>query len=172
MQDRDLTLAQQGDPAAFERLVTPHLQGLFAFIRRRAGNEAEDVYQETLLGAWRAIGGFAGSSSLKTWLYAIAGYKCQDCLRRKARAPVTGEANETLGDEGFEEGSLLKMDLDSALKRLPEGDRSLLQLVYAEGFTLREAAGVLGIPEGTAKSRLHRLRTTLQAAMGGGNDGD
>lgn len=166
MQERDLTLAQQGDPAAFERLVTPYLKGLFAFIRRRAGNEGEDVYQETLLAAWRAIPGFSAASSLKTWLYAIAGYKCVDALRRKARAPLTQEADETLGDGGFEEGSLEKIDLNTALKRLDSEDQALLQLVYLEGFTLSESASVLGIPEGTVKSRLYTLRKTLKDQLG------
>ena len=172
MPERDLILARKGDTAAFERLVTPHLKGLFAFIKRRTGFEAEDVYQETLLGAWRAISGFSEGSSLKTWLYAIAGYKCADALRRKTRAPVTVEADETLEGGGFEESSLQRLDLGNALKRLPEESQSLLQLVYTEGFTLKEAAGVLGIPEGTAKSRLHALRRTLKELMGGEGDGD
>lgn len=170
MPETDLARARDGDPAAFERMVTPLLPGLFGFIRRRLGQGAEDAYQETLLAAWRAVGGFSGQSSLKTWLYAIAGYKCADALRKMSREPGTEEAGDALAEEPFEEKSLERMDLKAALAALKPEDQSLLYLVYAQGFSLREAAGSLGIPEGTAKSRLHTLRKRLKNSLGGGTD--
>lgn len=167
MPETDLARAREGDPAAFERLVTPLLPGLFGFLRRRLGQGAEDAYQETLLAAWRAVGGFSGQSSLKTWLYVIAGYKCADALRKRGREPKTEEAGDALAAEPFEEGSLERMDLKAAVLALKPEDRSLLFLVYSQGFGLREAAETLGIPEGTAKSRLHALRKRLRTSLGG-----
>ena len=171
MAEVDLSLARKGDPEAFERLVTPHLNGLFGFICKRTGAMAEDVYQETLLSAWRAIPGFKEGSPLKTWLYAIAGYKCLDALRRKSRELQHTELDEDLESPGFEENSLRGMDIRQALAALNKEDQSLMYLLYTQGFTQKEAAAVLGIPEGTVKSRLNRLRKALKEKLGGEQDG-
>ena len=167
MQEYDLALARKGDPAAFERLVTPFLNGLYGFLVKRMGNMAEDIYQETLLGAWHSIRGFAGESSVKTWLYAIAGYRCADALRKKAREPLKTQLDEQLCDSGFESETAMALDIRDSLRALAPEDQSLLYLVYTQGFTQREAADVLGIPEGTVKSRLNRLRTLLKSRLGG-----
>lgn len=168
MSSSTLIQAKNGNPAAFQCLVTPHLQGLNGFIRRRVGQgEAEDVYQETLLAAWQAIHSFTGDSSLKTWLFAIAGYKCADALRRLARQPQTVEDRESLGSPSFEQASVSRMDIHQALAKLSKENQSLLYLVYAEGFSLQEVAIHLGIPLGTVKSRLHTLRGGLRETLGG-----
>jgi len=166
--EHNLMLARQGDPAAFERLLTPHLAGLFGFIRKRVDRMAEDVYQETLLAAWRAIPGFKEEASLKTWLYAIAGYKCADAIRSLARQPHLEQLDEATPSPGFEEDSAGRLVVKTALGRLGNADQQLLYLVYSQGFTQREAASILQIPEGTVKSRLHRLRGTLKAHLEGG----
>ncbi len=171
MADVDLSLARKGDPAAFERLVTPHLKGLYGFICKRTGAMADDVYQETLLSAWRALPGFREGSTLKTWLYAIADYKCLDALRKKGREPQPAEPDEDMQSPGFEENSLRRMEIRQALAGLSRGDQSLLYLLYTQGFTQKEAADVLGIPEGTVKSRLSRLRKALKEMLGGEEDG-
>ena len=167
MQEHDLALARKGDPAAFERLVTPYLNGLYGFLVKRMGSLAEDIDQETLLGAWHNIKGFAGDASIKTWLYAIAGYRCADALRKKAREPLQTQLDERLCDSGFESDTTRALDIRDSLRTLDPEDQSLLYLVYTQGFTQRQAAGVLGIPEGTVKSRLSRLRTTLKSRLGG-----
>ena len=166
--DHNLTLARQGDPTAFERLLTPYLAGLYGFIRKRVDQMAEDVYQETLLAAWRAIPGFKEDATVKTWLYAIAGYKCADAIRGLSRQPRKEELDEATPVPGFEEDAAGRMDVKTALKSLDKEDQQLLYLVYGQGFTQREAAGILGIPEGTVKSRLHRLRNTLKDRLEGG----
>lgn len=167
MNQVDLQLAQAGNPAAFERLVTPHLQGLYGFLQRRMGQEADDVYQETLLGAWKTIGSFQGGSSIKTWLFAIAGYKCADAIRKKGRTPVPAEMLEEPAQESFEEDSMRRMDISSALARLDPEDSSLMYLVYTQGFSNKEAAETLNIPEGTVKSRLYRLRSQMRDQLKG-----
>ena len=169
--DDVLTLARNGNPAAFERLVSPYLKGLYGFIRKRVDEQAEDVYQETLLSAWQALPGFQQNASIKTWLYAIAGYKCADALRKHMRQPQMEEMDERAASPGFEEGTLARMDIRDALDALGAEDQQLLYLVYHEGFTQKEAGVILGIPEGTVKSRLYRLRGILQQALGGEQDG-
>ncbi|NLX83373.1 MAG: RNA polymerase sigma factor [Clostridiales bacterium] len=165
--DTNLRLAQAGNPTAFERLLSPYLAGLYGFIRKRVGQMAEDVYQETLLAAWRALPGFKEDASLKTWLYAIAGYKCADALRRQSRQPRQEERQEDAAVPGFEEDSAQRLDVKAALSSLDQEGQDLLYLVYSEGFTQAEAARILGIPLGTIKSRLYHLRRHLKDRLEG-----
>lgn len=159
------------DPAHqyFENAVSPHLRGLYAFIRGHAPRDPEDLYQETLLAAWRGFGELRDLDQLRPWLYAIARHKCLDALRAKYRRPQEAPEEEALaerGGEGFEQDSALRMDLDAALRALSPEDRLLLYLTYRQGFTNQEAAGVMGIPAGTVKSRLHALRNRLRKSLG------
>ncbi len=147
----------------FETAVHPFLEGLFAFIRCHAPGDPEDVYQETLLAAWQGFERFRGDAAMKTWLYAIARFKCMDALRRKYRQGSPPPVD--MPQEGFEERAVVRADLGTALEQLKEDDRALLYMVYAQGFLQKEAAEVLGIPEGTVKSRLHHLRKQLKERM-------
>jgi RNA polymerase sigma-70 factor (TIGR02960 family) len=81
-----LASARRGDSAAFEQLVAGHRRELYAHCYRMLGSvqDAEDALQESLLGAWRGIGGFEGRSSLRTWLYRVS---TNACLRLIARRP-------------------------------------------------------------------------------------
>lgn len=168
MSEHDLSLAKKGDPAAFERLVTPYLKGLYGFIAKRVSDQAEDVYQETLLGAWRAMPGFREGSTVKTWLYAIAGYKCTDAIRKKASSPILDELDEQTGTQGFEDSSVNTMDIRNAMRSFHHEDQTLLYLLYHQCFTQKEAAMMLDIPEGTVKSRLNRLKRQLKDHISGG----
>jgi len=87
------------------------------------------------------------------------------------RQPQMEEMDERAASPGFEEGTLARMDIRDALDALGAEDQQLLYLVYHEGFTQKEAGVILGIPEGTVKSRLYRLRGILQQALGGEQDG-
>jgi RNA polymerase sigma-70 factor, ECF subfamily len=166
----DLTLkrAVRGDELAFEELVTPWLKGLYNFILYHVQNGGEDVYQETVMEIWKRLGSFDERSSLKTWMYGIARHKCADHYRREYRnADRTAAPEEILADEGFEERLAGRVDAQSLLQSMDSGDRSLLYLVYAQGFTCMEAARILDIPEGTVKSRLHYMKQALREQMGG-----
>ena len=148
----------------FETAVAPYTRGLFAFIRCHAPQDPEDIYQETLLAAWRGYAAFRQESGIKTWLYSIARHKCLDALRGKYR-DQTQEAEQEGRDAGFEEGAVTRMDLEQAINSLREEERTLLYLIYGQGFSQREAADILEVPEGTVKSRLHTLRRRLRAEM-------
>ncbi|QFZ21294.1 sigma-70 family RNA polymerase sigma factor [Saccharothrix syringae] len=84
-----LALARGGDGEAFRRLVEPHRRELQVHCYRVLGSvqDAEDLVQETLLAAWRGIGGFEGRASVRTWLYRIATNRCLNALRDGARRP-------------------------------------------------------------------------------------
>ena len=76
--DRDLTLAREGDDAAFTRLVAPLRRELHAHCYRMLGSthDADDALQDALLRAWRGLGGFEGRASLRSWLYTVATRTC------------------------------------------------------------------------------------------------
>ena len=84
-----LELAQDGDGDAFAQLVAPHRLELHRYCYRMLGSltDADDLCQETMLVAWRAIGGFCGRSSLRTWLYRIATNRCLNAIRDQKRRP-------------------------------------------------------------------------------------
>ena len=84
-----LELAQDGDDDAFAQLVAPHRLELHRYCYRMLGSpaDADDLCQETMLAAWRAIGGFCGRSSLRTWLYRIATNRCLNAIRDQKRRP-------------------------------------------------------------------------------------
>src|SRR5688500_654741 len=85
--DPDLDAARQGDHAAFERLVGPFRRELLAHCYRMLGSlhDADDALQDTLLRAWRGLPGFAGRSSLRTWLHRIATNRCLAMVERDGR---------------------------------------------------------------------------------------
>lgn len=98
-----LRAAREGDPDAFPRLVEPYRRELLVHCYRILGSldDAEDMLQETLFRAWRALGGFEGRASLRSWLYKIATNACLDALtsrRRRALPTTIGPASDP-GDE-------------------------------------------------------------------------
>ena len=84
-----LSRARAGDQDAFGELVGPHRRELQAHCYRIVGSvpDAEDMVQETLLAAWRALAGFEGRSSVRAWLYKIATNRCLNALRDSGRRP-------------------------------------------------------------------------------------
>src|SRR5919198_2448102 len=82
-----LARARAGDAAAFEQLVAGYRRELSAHCYRMLGSpqDAEDALQESLLAAWRGLGGFEGRASVRTWLYRIATSRCLNALRSSSR---------------------------------------------------------------------------------------
>ncbi len=95
-----IAAARGGDEAAFERLVAPHRRELHAHCYRMLGSlqDAEDALQETLLAAWRGLGGFAGRSSLRTWLYRIATHASLRLAEGRPRRVLSSEATPAWTD--------------------------------------------------------------------------
>ena len=165
---------RQGDLAAFEELYRAHAGKLFSVACRMLGNptDAEDLLQEIFLSAHRKLDGFRGESALGTWLYRLATNHCLDYLR--SRAARTNQLTDELDDEpslyqagsrGLAEQTVMKMDLERAMARLPEGCRAAFVLHDIQGLEHREVADVLGIAEGTSKSQVHKARLRLRAML-------
>ena len=160
-----------GDPAAFEELVRRHRDRLWAVALRTTGDpeEASDALQDALISAYRRAGQFRGDSAVTTWLHRIVVNASLDRLRRRSvrAAQPLPDDDETLP------GAVVADPIDhmdrrevqllvtQALAELPEEQRDAVLLVDVEGWTVEEAARMLGCPEGTVKSRCHRGRAKL-----------
>lgn len=166
------TRCRAGDLAAFEELYRAHGGRLYAVAYRMFGHadDAEDMVQEVFLTAFRKIGSYRGDSSLGTWIYRLGVNVCLDRLRSKARRNerrtdlLDGDALPSpTGDRGM--GVVHRLDLERAIRDLPDGCRAAFLLHDVEGFEHREIASMLGIAEGTSKSQVHKARRRLRSAL-------
>jgi RNA polymerase sigma-70 factor (ECF subfamily) len=167
-----LERARSGDQEAFAAVIRHYDPGLRALAYRLLGDRdrMDDALQEAYVKAFRTLPRFRGDSRLGTWLYRIVYNACVDEIERSRRVVQLPLEEETArAGTWAEPGEVVprRRDLVDALAGLPPEDRAAVLLVDAQGFDYREAAGVLGIPEGTVASRLNRARATLRRALGG-----
>jgi len=138
----------------------------FAYRYAKNRTEAEDIAQDALLRAWRRRSTLRDPDRRKQWLAAIVR---NEAFREYARVrpdPVdTLEVAQGADDERVL-ATVERADLHAALGRLNERDRQLVRLRYDEDLTQAAIAGRLGIPEGTVKVRLHRVRAKLRREIG------
>lgn len=156
-----------GDEQAFASLYDAYADRIYryALVRCRSSDIAEEAVQETLLVAWRGAAGFRGESSLATWLFGVCHHCLSHLLRIVRPEPL---ADAAAGDEHDERlatdpwpNQENRLSLTEALARLDEGQRTVVFLVYYQGLRLEEVAQIVGVPEGTVKSRLHTARRKL-----------
>jgi RNA polymerase sigma-70 factor, ECF subfamily len=161
--------ARRGDHAAFEQLAAASIDRLYAIAARvlREQAAAEDAVQEALLSAWRDIRALRDSSRWDAWLYRLLLNSCRDEQRRRWRRPVSvGPASRELASIGDEMGAVERRDeLERGLRRLTVDHRMALTLHFYLDMRPREIADLLGIPEGTATSRIHYGSRALRAAL-------
>lgn len=173
--DADVLLAAGGDTTAFERLYRAHLPRVHSLARRMAGPEAADeLAQDVFVRVWHKLGTFRGDASFTTWLHRLAVNVVVERFRglgaRRDRFLPDGESVlETQPAVRPAEGRVdLKMDLQAAIARLPEGARTVFVLHDVEGYRHEEIGRLLGVSVGTSKSQLHRARMTLRTMLGRG----
>lgn len=166
-----------------EELVNEYGGQLLSLAHRFCGNrdEAEDLVQEVFLNAFRSWDQFRGESNPKTWLYRIAANACQRMHRKRAGeterigslesmlpfgerliAVVADEQPEALQQQIHAEA---RERLEAEIARLPADFRVPLILKDIVGFSVREVADILGLEEGTVRSRVHRARLKLRSAV-------
>jgi RNA polymerase sigma-70 factor (TIGR02960 family) len=189
-----LARAQRGDENAFRELTDPYRRELHLHCYRIVGSvqDAEDLLQETLLAAWRGLGGYEGRASVRAWLYRIATNRCLNALRDSARRPrevtsmgeppeptrraeplwlepypdalLDGLPTEVPGPAArYETREAVGLAFVAALQQLPPRQRVVLVLRDVLGFRAAEVAETLGTTEVAVKGALQRARATLDA---------
>lgn len=160
--------ASGGDAGAFHTLADRHADRLYRLAVSLVGNrfDAEDIVQETFIGAFKGMRGFEGRASVKTWLTRILVTQVARWRReRKRRRPRGGEADVEPVEESPAGGIGARMDLMEAVGRLSAEHREVIVLREMEQLSYEEIAGVLGVPRGTVESRLHRARGELRERL-------
>ncbi len=175
--DALLAAAAAGSLDAFNAFVLRHQDALYGFCARMVGpDRCEDATQEAFVRAWRAVGRYRPGFP-RAWLYRIASNVCLDLLRRERRRPaslrIAGDGDAPIaelpdsapGPESRAEQAQLRAALERALAELTAEHRAAVLLCDLQGWPLAEAAGALGVPEGTLKSRLHRAHERLRRSV-------
>jgi RNA polymerase sigma-70 factor (ECF subfamily) len=182
-----LARARAGDGGAFEALTAPHVRELQVHCYRMLGSfhDAEDALQETLLTAWRNLGGFEERSSLRTWLYRIATNRCLNARRTAARRPPAawnipgveppeptrlGEVvwlepfpDALLPEARYEQTEAISLAFITALQALPPRQVAVLILRDVLGFRATEVGEMLDATVESVNSALKRARAGLRA---------
>ena len=152
--------AGEGDHDAFAELVRGIVARLDAAARLilRDPELARDAVQETLVHAWRDLPGLRDPDRFDAWIHRITVRSCLTILRRRRRRVLEVELSETMDFPVIDEGSFVveRDEVERVLRRLEPGMRAVVVAHYFLGQPLPEVAAALGIPLGTAKSRLHR----------------
>lgn len=166
-----------GDADAFEALVSEHQKNVYNLALRMTGSEQDalDVSQEAFLKLYTHLGTFRGGSRLSVWLYRVTYNLCIDLKRREGHAAVV--SLNLPDDDGGEvvldipdtrpspESELEKRELmravDDAMTQLSEEHRRILSLREGAGLSYADISAVLGLNEGSVKSRLNRARRAL-----------
>ncbi|MDP9815698.1 RNA polymerase sigma-70 factor (ECF subfamily) [Spirilliplanes yamanashiensis] len=191
--DADLLLARGGDDAAFTRLVQPLRRELHAHCYRMLGSthDADDALQDALLRAWRGLPGFAGRSSLRTWLYTVATRTCLDAVAARGRRalpvdlgpaspravvgdvpltevawlcpyPDSGLGVGTAAPEArYEQREAVELAFVAACQHLPGNQRAALLLFEVLGFSAAEIAATMDTTVASVNSALQRARAVV-----------
>jgi RNA polymerase sigma-70 factor (ECF subfamily) len=166
---RDLVeAAQRGDHEAFEVLATSAGDRLYAVARLilRSADLAEDAVQEALVRAWQQLPSLRDPDRLDAWLHRLVVNACADQgrqLRRWSQQVRPLQLDAAISDDT---GSVADREqLERGFSRLKPEQRAVVVLHYYSGFSAAEIARMLGIPEGTARSRLYYATTALRAAL-------
>ncbi len=165
--------ALAGSQSAFEQIVRRYQRPVVSLIARLTGDRAlaEDLAQETFVKAFRSLAAFDTTRRLSSWLFRIAHNTAIDAMRRSRPPPVSIEATQS-ASAGLKEPATppapdpverqeLGRALEAALALLRPDQRAAIVLRYENGFSFDEIGTVLGVPEVTARSHVHRARKEL-----------
>jgi RNA polymerase sigma-70 factor (ECF subfamily) len=179
--DRDIVELLQGGSheAAFDRLLERYERKVYRLCcsLMRDPDQAADAAQESLLRIWKALPGYDQRASLSTWIYTITRNRCLTAIERRRDLdslsdPAVEQAAEAAAGAAPASGQDHLALLRELVDALPERYRRTLTLYYYEEKSVAELAAMLGQPEGTIKTNLHRARALLLERVGALGLGD
>lgn len=178
---------QRGNPAAFEQLVCSHDQSVLRLALRITGSEidAQDIYQETFLRAFKKLGSFGYECAFSTWIYRIATNLCLDHLRKNHNRNETSATEVNTDGEEYDllnqvpddrtlsnpEQQMLRRELGAhilrALTRLTPRERIIFELKHYQGLRLRTLSEILNCSEASIKATMFRATRKLRRHLEG-----
>ena len=165
--DRTLVeLARHGDHDAFSAVMLSVGDRLFQLAKLilRDSDLAEDVVQDSMIHAWRELPRLRDPDRFEAWIRRMVVNRCYDAARRRRRL-VDLRVIPDLRDADRSGDLIIREQFEAAFRRLPVDQRAILVLHHHVGLTLAEVAETVGIPVGTAKSRLHYAARAMRAAV-------
>lgn len=167
---RLIRLARDGQREAFDSLIRAHEDGLRSFLAHRIElPELDDVIQDVLVAAWRALPSYDGRSQFRTWLFAIAFNKVRDHYRQKMRRVTEVRAPEVEAASHAEVDPYAAKDLSLAVRELvkilSDSQQEVILLYYQDELTLAEIAAVLNRNLSTVKYQFFQAHSKLADHM-------
>ena len=173
-----------GDVNSFEHLLKRYQDHVLRIVTKHIPyNEVEEMAQEVFVRSYQALPGFKQEGSFRQWLSAIAVRTCYDFWRKRYRSRELPMSDLTDSHQGWLEKTLSNQSnksfhekgrekearelLDWALSKLSARDRMVIELVYLEGLSVKEAAGLLGWSVSNVKVRSFRSRKKLETLLTG-----
>jgi RNA polymerase sigma-70 factor (ECF subfamily) len=171
MQRELVDRAKRGDHDAFTRLVDGSVDRLYTVANLILGDadRAKDAVQEALVSAWRDLPALRGAAAWDAWLYRLTVWSCYRHARRDRRRAIV--ELQVMPDAGADHVGDIALPLaerdrlERELGRLPVDQRAVIVTHFYLGFPISEVAEILGVPAGTAKSRLSRALLALRDAL-------
>lgn len=163
--------ARAGDAGAFDQLVRARIDAVYRTALGILGqpSDARDATQDAFLAAWRKLPGLRDPDRFDAWLHRITVNSCRMILRRQRgvrEIHLSRDADSLLAGRPITAaGETTAAAFDRAFERLTVDQRALILDHHLDGLSISEIADRLGIPEGTAKSRLHTARRVLERAL-------
>jgi RNA polymerase sigma-70 factor (ECF subfamily) len=159
-----------GDRSALEPLYARHAPWLLLRLQRRCADVGlvDEVVQDTFVAVWRSARRYDGRGPVAAWIWGIGVRRLVDAVRRRPRGVPMAEVVDRGVELSAEERVLLGVeygDLAGALDRLSPELRAVVQATVLDGLTTNEAARLLGIPQGTVKTRMSRARVQLREEL-------
>lgn len=162
-----------GDSEAFAEFYRALDQPLFRFVRSRLNDsfQAADIQHDVFLEVWRSAGTFQDKSSVKTWVFAIAYRKVMDVFRKDGPLTFDDQVPDVADDIPDADQCVIAAQERDIVRHcmgtLKPDHRTAIELTFFEDMSYREVSAVVGIPEGTAKTRVFHAKSLLMRCLEG-----